>query len=201
MRSRALAIGGALGLIVVGVAVLILTRGAGGASNQTPGTFTADGPWRLVLRDTFEGNDPGCSITLTGTGPDRAVPLPTRVFYGSVKWQIHQTGTLRWQVNDPKCLVTPLDGSGSLTLPVTVLPTLGDSDAFTPGSDLAVHVNDFGGNPRCQMTAVDASTGAPLDALTAMPGQAQDLTLHTGTAASAYVNPGGCGVTISAAHR
>jgi len=34
-----------------------------------------------------------------------------------------------------------------------------------------------------------------------MPGQAQDLTLHTGTAASAYVNQGGCGVTISAAHR
>jgi uncharacterized caspase-like protein len=198
-RTRALLVGGALGMIVVVVAaVLLATRGAGAFGDDAPGTHTADGPWRLVLRDTFQGNDPGCSITLTDTGSRDAVALPTGRVFGSVQWQIHRTGTLRWQVNDPRCVVTALEGTGSGTLPVTLPPTIGDSDAFPVASDLAVRVTDFSGNPRCRITLVDAATGAPVDASTATAGQAPDLTLHPGAAASVYVNPGGCGVSLAA---
>jgi len=196
-----------VGAVVVGLvavtagAVLYLTRGtgAGAANTPTTGTYTAAAPWRLLLRDTFPSADPGCSITLVATDSDTTVPLPTGELYGTIQWQIHQTGAMRWQVSDPNCVVTPMSGVGSLTLPATVQPTIGDSDSFAPGTGRSARVDDFNGETHCVIRLVDAATGALLDGPTVTLGQEPPtVALHPGSAAMAYVNPGDCGVTLSA---
>ena len=197
---------GAVVVLVAAVATgvtLYLTGGTGGtatAHSPTTGTFTAAGPWRLSLRDAFVGADPGCSISLVATDTDTNVQLPAMPLYGTTQWQMHQTGAMRWQVSDASCVVTPMIGVGSLPLPASLRPTSSDSDAFAPGSAPFLQVDDFNGNQSCVISLFDAATGALLSPPTTLHSgqEGQVVTLHPRSATTAYVNPDGCGVTISA---
>jgi uncharacterized caspase-like protein len=201
-RRWAVLVGVAAVLAAVAVVALLLAhRTTTTVTSSTSGTYTTDGPWRLLLRDTFVGNDPGCTISLVEADSGQPVPLPTRALYSPIQWQIQHTGTLEWHVNDRSCVVTPLAGTGSLTLPTLVSPTNGDSDAFPVHGNLTVQVTDIDGNSRCTITLVDAATGTPLDAPTVFAGQAGAVPLHPGSATTAYINPGGCGVRVSANSR
>lgn len=201
-RTRALLIGA--GIVVVAAAVaaalLLANRPTGAvATSPTSGTYTADGPWRLQLRDTFVGTDPGCTITLTDTASSAAIPLPTQPLYGTIQWQIQRTGTLAWQVSDRNCVVTPQPGTGSISLPALVTAGIGDSDAFAVGRGLSIQVTDFGGNANCQVVLNDATTGTPLDTTRFHEGQTAPVALNPGTAATAYLNPDGCLLRVSPA--
>jgi len=159
------------------IAALVLSYdgGAGSPSSAGANTYSTDSPWRLLLEDRIRPNDNGCTITLTDVNSGASISLPAAAasfatsLYGNKSFQIHQSGSFRWQTNDPGCLVTPLAGPGATTLPFIVDQT-GDSDAFVPPPRVAVQVKDYMGNQKCQFKLYDAVDGQTLDYATATPG-------------------------------
>ena len=113
----ALLVGAAAVLAAVAVVALLLAqRTTTIATSPTSGTYTTDGPWRLLLRDTFVGNDPGCTITSTEATPaGHPTAHPAAVQHDPVADTAHRnTG---WHVSDRNCVVTPLAGTGSTHCP------------------------------------------------------------------------------------
>jgi len=176
-RRVLLAAASAVALVAAGgaIAALVLSYdgGAGSPSSAGANTYSTDSPWRLLLEDRIRLNDNGCTITLTDVNSGASTSLPAASLatslYGHKSFQIHQSGSFRWQTNDPGCLVTPLAGPGATTLPFIVDQT-GDSDAFVPPPRVAVQVKDYMGNQKCQFKLYDAVDGQTLDYATAIPG-------------------------------
>jgi hypothetical protein len=123
----------------VTAALVLLTGGPDRNSGREnppngPNTYTASAPWRLKMEDHIQGNDNGCSITLkdahSGTQILRADSL-----YVSSTFQIHQTGSFRWQVPTPgawwrhcpgrerrSCLLPGINPASAIPTPSRHLP-------------------------------------------------------------------------------
>jgi hypothetical protein len=185
------------------IATLALVLGGSGASPQAGGspytssrTFTATAPWRLKIDASDYGN--GCSLTYIDTHSGNQYPLPDNL-YTTTTFQISNTGTFRWRVNDPRCLVVPLRGTGTAHLPFIMDQSdPGDSDVFTAPAGVAVHVRNWYGNPSCELRLYDPASGDLLDVQTATRGQKETVTLDPGGRKHAYLALSGCTVQVSA---
>jgi hypothetical protein len=199
-RRWAVAVAGAV-MAVGGVVAAILLL-AGGAPTTGPttnaNTYTATAPWRLKVDATNSHSDNGCTINVTDANSGSRVLLLQKQ-YGTSSWQIHQTGSFRWNLNDPGCLVAPNAGSGTDSLPLA-WPAGGDSDAFATRPRLTVQVTDYAGGQQCQITLRDPTNGEPIDFGTATKQPAKNtLVLNAGGHATAYLSDLQCGVRVSAA--
>ncbi|MDR7275996.1 caspase family protein [Catenuloplanes atrovinosus] len=164
-------------------------------TTPTDADYTATAPWRLRI----EGNQvsDGCTVTLTDARTGEEIPLPDDV-YGTRTYQIHHTGSFRWQANDAACRMIPLAGSGGATLPFALLQSTGDSDVFAAPGRVSVQVRDFNSNPRCDIRLHDPADGAAVDVATAEPGAAT-VVLDPRGRDRVYVGDTWCGVLISVA--
>jgi hypothetical protein len=189
----------AAAVVVAGgvIAAFVLDGGSGG----TPGsanTYTASGPWRLMVNDSSQGGDPGCSVALTDAQSGQTINSVQGV-YGTHTYQIHQAGSFQWRVNDPRCLVTTSAGPGHATLPFAWLGA-GDSDAFAAPAKVGVHVDDYAGSPDCTITLSDPASGQLVDSKTATPGQDNDtVTLDPGGLKTVYVSDLDCKIRVTTA--
>jgi hypothetical protein len=206
-RARRGVVLAAVAVVVIGggiTALVLLTGGSGGNpgshanAGTSPGTYTASRPWRLKIDDRISPNDSGCTITLTDAHSGQRIPLPGGL-YGTSMWQIHQTGSFRWQVNDLGCLVVPVAGPGTDKLPLA-WPAGGDSDAFAAPPQVAVQVKDYNGSSDCLITLRDPANGQPIDFQTATPGKDNNtVVLDAGGNTTAYLSDLNCAVRVSPA--
>ncbi|MCA2214025.1 caspase family protein [Jidongwangia harbinensis] len=196
-RPVLLALAGAVAVLMAAGAVLALLRPWDG-DEPSPGEVdhVSAAPWRLRVEDRRVGTDTGCTVTLTEVRSGTGISVPDDV-YGTRTFQIHHTGSFRWQANDPGCRITPLPGSGRATLPFAVEGT-GDSDAFPAPARVSVRVLDFNGNPECRLTLHDPADGTALDIATARPG-AGTVVLNAGGRGTVYLGATPCGVALAAA--
>ena len=205
-RRALLAAAAAAVVLAVGAitAFLVLPGGSGGAPGgnagvgTTTGSYIASGPWRLKISDRISPNDSGCAITVTDA-PSGELVLQQKDLDGTWMFQIHQHGSLRWQLNDPGCVVAPLATSGQNTLPFAWQEP-GDSDAFTAPARIAVQVADYQGSPDCVITLNNPVNGETIDFQTATRGKASDTVVLSAAGHSmAYLSDLTCGVKVSAA--
>jgi hypothetical protein len=202
-RGVVLAVAAAAAVIAGGAitALVLLTGGTAGPSGSNANTYHANGPWRLMIDDRLQGSaDIGCTVTLTDAQSGRLI-LPLQGLYGVHQYQIHQTGSFRWQVSDRRCVVTQLDGPGSHKLPLT--PSQGgDSDAFAspPPHLVAVQVTDYSGSRPCLITLRDPASGEQIDVKTATPGKDKDtVVFNVSGHSTAYLSDLMCKVRVSSA--
>ena len=199
--SAIAAVGVAAGVVT---AILVANNGDpskdGSPSTHQPvdGSYTSAGPWRLQLENDIDPETEGCDVTLIDPKSGARTALFDDVFDHATA-QVAETGLVRWQTNNVACRVTPVVGSGLISLPALILAARGDTDAFTAPAEVAVQVTDFAGNTSCVLQLHDAATGALLDAATAKPGAGSSQLLHPGSATKTYLYPDYCGVRISAA--
>jgi hypothetical protein len=201
--AAAVAITGAI------IATLVLAPGGSGGNPQAGGnpqvggspytsghTFTATAPWRLKIDASGYGN--GCSLTYIDTHSGNQHHLADGLYMAST-FLIRDTGTFRWRVNDPRCLVVPLHGTGTAHLPFTFGQSgPSDTGVFTAPATVAVHVKNFYGNPSCHLELKDAASGDLLDFGTATRAQTDTVTLDPSGRKQAYLALGGCTVQVSA---
>lgn len=77
--------------------------------------FTAMSPWRIVIRDMIEGEDNGCTVTVTNIETGERGTITDS--FGTRSFQVQDTGGFRWEANDPGCLVVGRSGPGTAVLP------------------------------------------------------------------------------------
>ena len=192
-------VGAAVVLVVAAVAAVLLLRDSGNTPTDGgplgPDEFTAESPWRLVIRDNISGMDNGCDVTVTSTDSGEQKAAFTGV-YGSKSFQIQETGRFKWSANDPGCLVIQRSGPGSTALPFAH-HSGGDTDAFSVGGPVAIEVLDFNGNSQCEFVLHDAEDGRKLDFGSVPPGGAP-LSLNPGGRSLVYIANLSCGARISA---
>jgi hypothetical protein len=195
-RRRRVLVAILAGVVVVAggvAAALLLPGGVGDNSTPDGATYTATGPWRLRVDGTGYGN--GCTVTLTNETTGEPVPVPDEL-YTVARFQIPSAGTFRWRSNDNRCLVTPLAGSGTATLPL-LQEDNGDTDAIKAPGKLAIHIQDArGGN--CKIQLSDASNGQALDSKQWETGDG-DFTLNPYDRKYVYVSDDNCAIRVSAA--
>jgi caspase domain-containing protein len=196
----------AAGVVIIGgiIATLVLVLGGSGGNSQASGSgntsrtsFTANAPWRLKIEDNGYGD--GCSLWLIDAQSGTQTHLADSLYVTST-FQISETGTFRWRVNDPRCNVVALPGTGSVNLPFTIDQSgIGNSEVFAAPARVAVHVKDWHGNSSCNFRIYDPANGDELDFATATQGQNDAVTLNPGGRKTAYLALSDCGVNVSAA--
>jgi uncharacterized caspase-like protein len=170
---------------------------AGGNSNTSSRTFTATAPWRLKIQDNGYGN--GCSLTYIDTQTGNQHFLADSL-YDTSTFQISDTGTFRWRVNDPRCVVVPLRGTGTTHLPFAKNQSgAGDTEAFAAPASVAVHVLDWHGDASCYFELRDPANGDQVNFATATRGQNDTVTIDTNGRKKVYLHFDNCGVQVSAA--
>ncbi len=200
--AAALLLGGAvlLGVLLAPGSPSGSAGSSGGSSSgtgTTSGLLTATAPWRIVIRDNIEGNDPGCNVTVTNTrSGDQHV---WKGLYGSfLSYQMHDSGSFRYDVNDPGCLVVQHSGAGSVSLPFSWKPGTGDTDAFRTKGPVRVTVLDFAGNSSCDPELHAVKDGRTLDYGTVEKG-GRPLPLAPQGETLVYLAIPYCGVRVVAA--
>jgi Caspase domain len=203
-RRNVLVAAAAAAVVITGgvIAILVLAPGGSGASPQasegpgaSPRTFTATGPWRLKIDSSGYGN--GCSLTYINTRTGNRHFLAGSL-YGVSTFQISDTGTFQWRVNDRRCIVVPLRGTGTVHLPFTIDQSdAGDSGVFMAPASVAVHVTNWYGDSSCKFGLFDPATGDLLDIATATRGQHETVTLDPGGRKQAYLGLNGCAAQVS----
>jgi hypothetical protein len=207
-RKVAYLAGAALLLAGAVIAGVLLTRGSPGSSTdgdggaaltrsgKTSGTITASAPWRFIIRDNIGGNDTGCDVTLTPTRGG-SEPRQWLDLYGPhLSYQIPESGTFRYDVSDPACLVLAVDGAGQTKVPFTFRAGIGDTAAFAPAGKVRVEVLDFSGNSSCEPELRAVSDGRVLDFGTMEKGSGP-LTLDPQGEKQVYVAMPYCGLRVS----
>ncbi|MCM3884773.1 serine/threonine-protein kinase [Frankia sp. R82] len=202
-RGRALGVGAALVVLAAAAAIVavILTGGDDGSDDSAGGatlTYTATGPWRLMISDRQSGNDEGCTVTTAGSGNPPGLSLPSGV-YGEESYQVHLTGDFTLDVSPavPGCVLQAIDGAGDAPLPFTVQHN-GDSTAFQAPPAVEVQVRDFNGSETCDLVLRDVDSGEDIDVATAAP-DAPTVRLDPGGHSQVYLAANGCVTRIAAA--
>ena len=204
-RRKVLLAAGAAAVAITGgvIATLVLLSGGSGGNSQASGSytsrnsFTANAPWRLKIEDNGYGN--GCSLWLIDAHSGTQTHLADSLYETST-FQINDTGTFRWRVNDPRCNVVALPGTGTDKLPFSIDQSgAGDSAVFAAPPRVAVHVKDWHGDSSCDFRLYDPASGVELDFATAMQGKNDTVTLSSGGRKTAYLALSDCGVDVSAA--
>ena len=203
-RRKVLLAAAAAAVAITGgvIATVVLLLGGSGGNPQASGSFysrssfTTNAPWRLKIEDNGYGN--GCSLWVIdahGTQTDLADGL-----YDTSTFQISDTGTFRWRVNDPRCNVVALPGTGTEILPFSIDQSgAGDSGVFAAPAKVMVHVKDWHGSPSCDFRLYDPASGVELDFVTATQGKSETVTLAPSGRKTAYLALNDCGVVVSAA--
>ncbi|WP_261575549.1 serine/threonine-protein kinase [Frankia gtarii] len=199
-RGRLLGLGVAVVVLAAAaVTAVLLTRGdsAGGGGTSTF-TYTAAGPWRLLIADRQTGDDVGCTVSLHGVDNPAGVAAPDTT-WGDRTFQVHQTGRFDLDVtpSSPGCRLTALPGGGDATLPFIVQQT-GDSSAFSAPSRVEVLIKDFNGSETCELVLRDVASGENVDFVTATH-DASTVTLDPGGRRQVYLAATDCAVRIGAA--
>lgn len=197
-RGRLLGLGVAVVVLAAAaVTAVLLTRGDGGGE-PTTFTYTAAGPWRLLLADRQTGDDVGCTVSLHGAGNPVGLPALDTT-WGDKTFQLHQAGRYDLDVtpSSPGCRLSALPGGGDATLPFTVQQT-GDSSAFSAPSHVEVQVKDFNGSETCELVLRDVASGENVDFVTATHN-APTVTLDPGGRSQVYLAANDCAVRIGAA--
>ena len=191
----------AAAVVVVGgiVAALLLLSSGSGGSSPASGSFIAKAPWRLQIVDHIlpSSRDNGCNITLTDTHSGAKIPLPIGQYHTSIL-QVHQTGSFRWQVNDPAgCTVVPLATSGTVKLPFPFDQVgYGDSNAFVAPKVVAVRLTGHR-NGNCKIALYDPVSGQPLGPVKLGKGT---VTFDTHGSPTAYLQFHFCHALVLPAH-
>ncbi len=175
-------------------AALVLTSGGESGPRASPGhgSYTARASWRIRIDGSAYGN--GCTVMLTDITSGIPVDLPGNL-YEVARYQIPQAGKFSWTTTDRACLVTPLPGMGTATLPFTQEDN-GDTDLFTvPANGASVKVVDNKGG-YCTLRLFN-SEGQELDTIQWKPGDS-DRTLDTSGATSVYVFDDDCVIRLYA---
>jgi hypothetical protein len=201
-RSKILfAVAAAVAIAGGGIAAFLLLSGGSGTNPPATLNFHTSGkavttgaPWRLKFEDDGYGN--GCSITVTDAQSGAQILRADRIYMTSV-FQIHQIGSFRWHVNDPRCNAVALPGSGTATLPFTVSQG-GDSDAFAVHAKVAAHVKDYRGSSYCRFALYDPADGQQLDFSDAAPRH-DTVVLDPAGRKTVYVDTDTCAVQLSTA--
>jgi hypothetical protein len=196
-HRRVVYAGAAIVLAVVGTiaSLLILNdrQSPAKSGHPTGATFTAASPWRLVISDRIQGNDAGCTVTVTNTGTGEKNILNN---YGTKSYQVQASGNFRWEANDSGCLVIQRPGPGKAVLPFVQEHGTGDTDAFHAPGRVAVEVKDFNGGSTCDLVLRDAADGRPVDFGTAHPNG--PLLLDPNGRSQVYLADLACSVRVSA---
>jgi len=205
-RRKVLAAAAAAAVVITGgvIATLVLLLGGSGGNSQAGGSsytsgnsFTANAPWRLKIEDNGYGN--GCSLWLIDAHSGTQTHLADSLYETST-FQINDTGTFRWRVNDLRCNVVALPGTGTDKLPFSIDQSgAGDSAVFAAPAKVAVHVKDWHGDSSCDFRLYDPASGVELDFATATQGTNETVTLNPGGRKTAYLALSDCGVEVSAA--
>ena len=166
-RRRAGAVAAAALLVAAGavVAWVLVDRGppppeGGSEDSGTSGELEVEAPWRLVLHD-LGGSPEGCDIRVVDDQGTRV--LGVEGLYGDHSLQMHITGTVTWETNDPSCEVFQQPGAGEVTPPFSQPCCEGDTDAFEAGDEVVVEVEDLNGNSSCELSVFAAADGRRLD--------------------------------------
>ncbi len=205
-RRTALLIAAAVAVAVGGtVAGVLLTQGgqgenpppaAGGSTVSAAFTYTS--PWRLKISGEHVNATDGCSVSVISARSGAEVRSVDTV-YGTEIYQVSDTGTFRWRVNDPTCAVVTLPGTGTAALPLVVPPGRGDTPVFPVSTKITVRVTDWSGSSSCDLGLYDPATGVLLDFGKADQTKGDTVPLDPGSHKSAYLAIDGCGVHVSAA--
>ena len=160
-------------------------------SSATTGTFSAKAPWRFIIRDHLGANDVGCNVTLTNT--DSKEQREWEELYGPFRpYQIAVSGTFRYEVSDPNCLVLERPGAGRVKVPFSFKTGIGDTDAFKTTGPVEVKVLDFTGNSSCDPELHAVEGGRVLDFGEIVEG-AGPLTLDPQDETLVYISTPDCG--------
>lgn len=189
----------ALGALVMGGAVAaglaLGSRASHDQSSSVTTSYTATAPWRIRIDGTVYGA--GCTVRLTLAESNTPIAT-TDPIYNVAQYQIHQTGQFRLTTNHQQCLVTPMPGTGTATLPF-FQEQEGHTDAFTaPLHGVAAKVTSFQNSSQCALRLFDAANGQELDYKLAT--QQQDtVTLDPNGRSHVYLFDDNCPVRVSAA--
>ena len=207
-RRKVLLAAAAAAVAITGgvIATVVLLLGGSGGNPQASGSFysrnsfTANAPWRLKIEDNVHhANDNGCSLTLIDARSGTRTHIADSL-YSTSTFQISNTGTFRWGVNDLGCNVVALPGTGTEILPFSIDQSgAGDSGVFAAPARVAVHVKDWHGNSSCDFRLYDPASGVELDFVTATQGKNETVTLAPSGRKTAYLALSDCGVEVSAA--
>jgi len=204
-RRKILLAAAAAAVAITGVviATVVLLLGGSGGNPQASGSFysrnsfTANAPWRLKIQDNGYGGN-GCSLWLIDTHGTQTHLADS--LYATSTFQISDTGTFRWGVNDLRCNVVALPGTGTEILPFSIDQSgAGDSEVFAAPARVAVHVRDWHGGTSCDFRLYDPASGVELDFVTATQGKNETVTLAPSGRKTAYLALSDCGVEVSAA--
>lgn len=206
-RGRVFALGaGAVVLVAAAVVTVVVLMGGSDGSDGSDGsgesstfTYSATGPWRLMISDHQSGDDVGCTVTASDTAANPpGLSLPTNAVYGEESYQMHLVGDFALDVApaDPGCVLQAIDGAGDAPLPFTVQHN-GDSTAFQAPGAVEIQVRDFNGSDTCDLVLRDVASGEDIDVVTASP-DAPTVRLDPGGHAQVYLAAAGCVTRIAA---
>jgi hypothetical protein len=212
-RPRAVLVAAAAAAVVLAggvIATVVLLRGGSSGSSHTSANSQASGsfyrhgtsviasaPWRLKINADNYGS--GCSLTLINAHSGHQI-LREDSLYVTSTFQISQTGSFRWHVNNSRCEVVALRGSGMQTVPFSFDQSdVGDTDAFTAPPTVAVQVTGFKGSD-CTFQLHDQANGQELDFATATRGKKDTVTLIPGGTKTVYLRSTGCKFRVYAPH-
>jgi TIR domain len=188
-------------LVAAGVAAVLtsLVHSTSPSDEEGPPSrhFTAASPWRLVVHNKIVGTNNGCTVTVTNI--DTKVPKSLTNIYGTKQFQFQDTGSFRWEANNPGCLVIQQADPGEAVLPFAQR-CCGDTDAFTAPnapSKIVVQIRDFNGNTRCDVLLRDAADGRELDFGSVRQGGGS-LSLDPRGRSQVYLANLVCGIWVSA---
>ncbi|GAB7005764.1 hypothetical protein JCM18899A_32370 [Nocardioides sp. AN3] len=203
----------AVGAAVVAAAVVVLLTQGGGDSGSAgshgshstaakTGTFAQQSPWRLRIKDDISGvsgvDDNGCDVTLTDDKTGNIV-REWDSFYGVETFQMRRSGTFRWQVNDPGCLLFPQKGDGGMTaLPFVWTGNEGDTPVFQSPGRVTAMIGDRHGSSTCDLYLISAVDGRALDFRTA-EADMTSVPLESDGPARVFIAAPSCAIQVSPA--
>ena len=160
------------------------------ASSATSGQFRVEAPWRLGLNDQ---SGQGCEITVTDE--QGAQSLSVEDAYGDRTYQMHASGTVSWETNDPLCELFQQSGAGEVSPPFEQECCVGDTPAFEAGDEVVAEITDLNGNPECELQLRAVEDGRLLDQGT---GQrvGVSISLETSGTSPVYIGDSYCGFQV-----
>jgi hypothetical protein len=196
----------AVGIAAVGALVaVLLTQGKENDPNtagaSASGTFTQESPWRLQIKDDISdvsgGDDVGCSVTLTNDDSG-ALPREWDDFYGTKTFQMRESGSFSWQVNDRGCQLLPHPGNGGVSdLPFPWPASEGDSPVFESAGSVTVRVEDREGTSECELSLRSDANGQLLDTRDAAEDQAS-VVLESNGPRRVFIEATTCSIRVLA---
>lgn len=149
--------------------------------------FTVEAPWRLVVRGEDVAGE-GCAVTVTDEGGQTQT---VEGVYATEYFQMHSSGTVEWEANDPGCQVLHQPTANEQELPLVWRISQGDTPAFRANGPVTVDVLDFHGTDGCELELHAVEDGRPISFGT-VSTETQPAVLDTYGASPVYVADATC---------